>query len=792
MAVDVIDKAGDNGTKSDINKTGTTKSRSGLAKDQVQLTQIMGNEMLTNFGFENLDSVFEDGQTIFPNTQAESYQWYSFVIDYIPSIFAALRTRYNAVIQTPYEFIIDDEKGQGLKALELIKWLFSKQLNLSYFISDLLTAIPMGFSVIESNWAIGKDNLFLPYQLHKKDNIHFKFGIEQNNIVLRWIDKSGGDPTKGEKLNQNKFIIHQHNANYENPYGKSELSFRVFWLSKIILESLNAMVRFQDGYGKPYTIIKLTETLWKDKTSRAIADKLVEKLYKTAGMVLQEGMNTELVQARSSQNSMFLDTIRYCDNQITLDILGQSTTSDDSNTGSLAKSQVASKISQTIVNADIVELSETINNFSKQICDYNFTGLETYPYIKFKVEPEEDTDKRMTYFKTAFDMGMSIPKQSVAKMLDIPYSEDTPEEELLIQSSTFNQSALPFSQSNQKKNDNFLEFSKKYEEIGKAEWELIDRWYEEAIIPITAGFKPIYNDIINYAKTLTQKTLKDIKKFTPTPKQFDRMSNLYFNYLGWIDLYGMSAMYRDSGEGLSFSAKEQGLLYFAQKPLEFREIAINYDMEQMPYNEAIDYFSNQTPMLVDDMIALEKPLRAKAFWLAKSDNIEATNRVYNFINQGIVEGQGVDEFISLNRDALNRLGFIETNDIRASYMRMAYRTNQGLALQSGRYQTSQNRMVRNLMPYQMYIAIMDDRVRPNHAMYNGMVYANNDPIWNVIYPPNGYQCRCTTVMLSSAQIQRYGYTIQNKNQYQYLDDVKMVPDKGWNSNQAKNWLKYRG
>lgn len=42
----------------------------------------------------------------------------------------------------------------------------------------------------------------------------------------------------------------------------------------------------------------------------------------------------------------------------------------------------------------------------------------------------------------------------------------------------------------------------------------------------------------------------------------------------------------------------------------------------------------------------------------------------------------------------------------------------------------------------------DDRVRPEHAALNGITLPPSDPFWDVYYPPNGWNCRCTVVQVS--------------------------------------------
>lgn len=44
-----------------------------------------------------------------------------------------------------------------------------------------------------------------------------------------------------------------------------------------------------------------------------------------------------------------------------------------------------------------------------------------------------------------------------------------------------------------------------------------------------------------------------------------------------------------------------------------------------------------------------------------------------------------------------------------------------------------------------YRTVGDDRVRPQHAVLDKLIRPSTDPIWNTIYPPNAWNCRCTVV-----------------------------------------------
>ena len=53
-------------------------------------------------------------------------------------------------------------------------------------------------------------------------------------------------------------------------------------------------------------------------------------------------------------------------------------------------------------------------------------------------------------------------------------------------------------------------------------------------------------------------------------------------------------------------------------------------------------------------------------------------------------------------------------------------------------------------PMLRYVTVGDERVRASHEAMNGIQRPMSDPIWDKIYPPNGWNCRCTVIATSGA------------------------------------------
>ncbi|MDD5297654.1 MAG: phage minor head protein [Rhodocyclaceae bacterium] len=83
-----------------------------------------------------------------------------------------------------------------------------------------------------------------------------------------------------------------------------------------------------------------------------------------------------------------------------------------------------------------------------------------------------------------------------------------------------------------------------------------------------------------------------------------------------------------------------------------------------------------------------------------------------------------------------------------------YRTNTQSAYMAGRYTSMW--ASRASHPWWQYVAILDNRTRQSHRIMNGRVFAAEDPVWDFIYPPNGYNCRCRVRPLTQADVDAEG------------------------------------
>ena len=70
------------------------------------------------------------------------------------------------------------------------------------------------------------------------------------------------------------------------------------------------------------------------------------------------------------------------------------------------------------------------------------------------------------------------------------------------------------------------------------------------------------------------------------------------------------------------------------------------------------------------------------------------------------------------------------------------RTQIHTAYGAGRWKAYQDPDINEILWGFQYVAIDDDRLRDEHRALNGMRYPKDHDVWQSMWPPNGYNCRC--------------------------------------------------
>ena len=122
-----------------------------------------------------------------------------------------------------------------------------------------------------------------------------------------------------------------------------------------------------------------------------------------------------------------------------------------------------------------------------------------------------------------------------------------------------------------------------------------------------------------------------------------------------------------------------------------------------------------------------------------------------------------------------------------TWQRTEYDTAYLSAQSASRYQ----QLIRKakVFPYWQYRAIHDEHTRPEHMKLDGVVLPAGDKLWDQIYPPNGWNCRCRVKPLLKNEFNGDFAEMKNRvDEFLKSEEWTRAMDGGWDINRAKQGL----
>lgn len=116
------------------------------------------------------------------------------------------------------------------------------------------------------------------------------------------------------------------------------------------------------------------------------------------------------------------------------------------------------------------------------------------------------------------------------------------------------------------------------------------------------------------------------------------------------------------------------------------------------------------------------------------------------------------------------------------------------ATNAARWNRLNEKGVTELYPALQYKTQQDAAVRDEHAALEGAIYRKDDPIWNTIYPPNGWNCRCYVKPVGITEMN--DVTVSTTSE-EYRKQIKETIDENFRRNAGETdsiwgkWLKQK-
>ncbi|MTC39325.1 phage head morphogenesis protein [Providencia alcalifaciens] len=192
----------------------------------------------------------------------------------------------------------------------------------------------------------------------------------------------------------------------------------------------------------------------------------------------------------------------------------------------------------------------------------------------------------------------------------------------------------------------------------------------------------------------------------------------------------------------------------------------------LPPAEAISYFESKGYVLGYHHDDIEAQAHAKAFTVAGVLKLDILHDIRQALADVLENGETYTAFERRLIPTLEQKGWLgkgfvadmDTGELHGKRLMprrldTIFQTNLQSSYMAGRYQ-QQMTMV-DERPYWERVGVMDNRIRPSHAALNGFIARYDDPIWQILYPPDGYRCRCRVRTRSAEDIERLGLLVQS-------------------------------
>lgn len=180
---------------------------------------------------------------------------------------------------------------------------------------------------------------------------------------------------------------------------------------------------------------------------------------------------------------------------------------------------------------------------------------------------------------------------------------------------------------------------------------------------------------------------------------------------------------------------------------------------------------------------LWQDVHARSFVVAKMADMDLLADVYAAVRAAVEEGISLREFKARLIPEMQRTGWWGKKEMvdpltgqtvlaqLGSHRRLEiiYDTNLRTSHAAGLW--ARMWRARDAFPYIRYVTRRDERVRESHKRWDNLTLPIEDPIWNVIAPPNGWRCRCRLVPVSRREYDK-GVTPTGERMVKQAPDLK--------------------
>lgn len=333
-----------------------------------------------------------------------------------PHLFSQLQTRKNAVTGLDFEVIPFGDEPRDKEIADFIEEQLNGIESFEDVETDLLDAVGKGFAVSEIMWGYDEGHVVVQ-EIKSRHQKRFFWDSLDDSLKVRTREAP-----EGVLLPLNKFIIHKYKARSGHT-SRAGILRVVAWMYLFKNYDLKDWVSFAEVYGLPLRLGK-----YQPGASEADKVALMQALIRIgadAAGIIPDGTTIDFITTeKTSSSDLYERLARYCDEQMSKAILGQTLTSD-SGGGSYAQSKTHNDVRHDLTVADCKALASTLRrDLIRPLCIFNFGEDKRIPHIRFDCEESEDLTQTAEILGILIEKtGLRVPTSFIYKKFSIPEPE---------------------------------------------------------------------------------------------------------------------------------------------------------------------------------------------------------------------------------------------------------------------------------------------------------------------------------------------------------------------------------
>jgi len=633
---------------------------------------------------------------------------------------SCLNDRKRAITNKDFKIKPVSENSCDLKVAEYGRELIENIDNWDEALYDVLDAVGKGLSLSEIMWK--------PGDILRIETIDYvlpqKITFNDNLTEIRLITEES--PVDGISLIPNKFVLHKCKAK-SGHINRSSILRICAYMFLFKNYSIKDWVTFAEIYGMPLRIGKYGPGA--DEAEKSALEKALSDMGVCASALIPADSEIEIKESDKRASAEIYEKLaRYCDEQISKGIVGATLTKDIGKIGSYGASETHQDVKEELVQADACSADKTITKqILKPAVEYQFGPGTAVPEYETIFPEKIDYKEALEIWQGAVDLNVPVAVEDFYKKFNIPvpkkgaallqkskvyegagdlFDPEKKEKAKLAAKQIFTASqdmdSLALKQARVKQNrDNLLITGEKFTQEG---YDIYDKRM--------SALKTKLKEAQDY-----QSVLQKISEEKWDAEASTALGEKLFEALKTAAVQGIL----DARiEAKVFSAKGEG--------------GIPDPFSLIP-EKALEY------------------LKVYSFGCAAINEKNALENVKAGLERALRDGTSYADFYNENGHLFTGWG--------NHYIKTVFNTNIQSVYMAGKYWEYNDPDYVKEFPYFQYIAIDDDIVRDSHLAMNGRIFRRDDAIWDIWWPPNGFNCRCDVMMVSEYEVRSRGLVVES-------------------------------